>query len=982
MDTMEATGMAAIAREKLGPIKDQLNEAPISADYELNRIFYQVEFAQGLCNLHPARADEWESLISQALDHVAQANVKTVDELQKAREEAEAMWGPLAEVADAYTIHCVGHGHIDMNWKWDWPETVAITNDTFNTVLKLMDEYPDFCFSHSQVSTYALIEKYNPEMFERIAERISEGRWEVTASHWVEADKNIVDSESYCRHVLCSRRYMKQRFGLEPEDVPIDWEPDTFGHSIGVPTYLRSSAVKYYFCCRPGGFGPKRPDMFRWQARDGSTVLVFVPGMGEDGYNGVIMPINIRGLLQFSAATGLKDRMYAYGVGDHGGGPTRGNILAAYDMDSWPVFPHYKLTTVKAFYDLVEPHADKLPLIDHELNFMSQGCYTSREGNKAGARHSETKLGAAEAAAAVAWRLVGKPYPEEDLRDCWHDALFQHFHDILPGCNVQVSREYTSGKHQDVLARTAMTETLSLRQIAARIDTSQDAVVQEPELPPMYKRCGMGGGVGHEAGEGKISQYDNSSGGWPRHFVVFNPTSVQRQDVIGATLWEVDKYVTYFPLERWGERETTKYLYELPFCVRTPSGRRIPAQVLESHAAWMNYYTRLIFPVEPLGGLGYGVYTIFADPPEEEVENAATTTEGSDGWVLENDAIKVEIKSSTGAVHSLLDKANGTELANVDNPLGQVEFIVEEPCGGSAWEIGKLRPPSLPTIKEVRGTASGPYIARVEVDWQVSESTFTTTYEVRHGDPTLYIKLDGFWVERGDEEKGIPSIKMAFPSTLVDPTPCYEVPFGALERTEHNAIEVPALRWAALTGQGNNGKAGFLLLNDAKHGHSLTDGVFRVTLLRSTYEPDPAPEVGLKTMALAVRPYAGDLDPAEATQHAIAFNNELRVVGTEDHEGDLPMAMDGLSVSSGTAVVSGFKKADDEDALVVRLIEYAGEDAEAELVFNETVFGKIKKVEAVDIMERPGGAGEASAGGNTVNVRIPAYGLTSVKVWL
>jgi len=94
------------------------------------------------------------------------------------------------------------------------------------------------------------------------------------------------------------------------------------------------------------------------------------------------------------------------------------------------------------------------------------------------------------------------------------------------------------------------------------------------------------------------------------------------------------------------------------------------------------------------------------------------------------------------------------------------------------------------------------------------------------------------------------------------------------------------------------------------------------------------------------------------------------------------MAMDGLSVSSGTAVVSGFKKADDEDALVVRLIEYAGEDAEAELVFNETVFGKIKKVEAVDIMERPGGAGEASAGGNTVNVRIPAYGLTSVKVWL
>jgi len=966
----------------LDPIKGKISDAPISVDYELNRILYQLEFAQGLCQLNPDRAGEWEKLMARALDSVAQGNITSVDALQKARAEAESMMAPIAEVAGEYTIHCVGHGHIDMNWKWDWPETVAITHDTFNTVLKLMDAYPDFCFSQSQVSTYALIEKYNPEMLERIHARIKEGRWEVTASHWVEADKNIVDSESYCRHILCSRRYLKERFGLEPEDVPIDWEPDTFGHSIGVPTYLQSSAVKFYFCCRTGNFGPDRPDLFRWQARDGSTVLVFVPAMGEDGYNGVIMPINIRGLLAFAGETGLKDRMYAYGVGDHGGGPTRGNILAAYDMDSWPVFPHFKLTTAKAYFELMEPRADELPLLDFELNYMSQGCYTSREGNKAGARHSETKLAAAEAAAAVAWRLVDKPYPEEDLRECWKDALFQHFHDILPGCNVQVSREYTSGKHQDILARTAMTETISLRQIASRIDTSQDVIELEPDRPPMYKRCGMGGGVGHEAGEGKISQYDNSSGGWPRHFVIFNPTAYPREEVTGATLWEVDKYVTYFPLERWSQRETSKYLYELPFCVRTPSGRRIPAQVLESHAAWMNYYTRLVFPVEPLAGLGYGVYTIFAEPPEEEVTGAATATEVPDGWVLQNDGIKVQIDSGSGAVHSLVDKAHGTELADAANPMTGIEYIVEAPRGGSAWEIGELGQAAKPEIKELRGTASGPYIARVEVDWQVSESTFTTTYEVRHGDPTLYMELNGFWVERGDEKKGVPSIKMTFPSSLADSTPCYEIPFGALERAEHNGIEVPALRWAAVTGEGENGRAGLLLLNDAKHGHSLTDGVLRLTLLRSTYEPDPAPEVGLKTMALALRPYAGELDAAGASRAAIAFNNELRVVGTDDHEGDLPMSMDGLSVTAGTAVVSGFKKADDEDALVIRLIEYAGQDADVELVFNETVFGKVTKVETVDLMERPGGGGEARADGNTAQVQVPAYGIATVKVWL
>ena len=70
---------------------------------------------------------------------------------------------PIATVAKTYTIYCVGHAHIDMNWMWSWPETVAVTNDTFATVLKLMDEFPQFRFSQSQASVYAIIEEYNPE---------------------------------------------------------------------------------------------------------------------------------------------------------------------------------------------------------------------------------------------------------------------------------------------------------------------------------------------------------------------------------------------------------------------------------------------------------------------------------------------------------------------------------------------------------------------------------------------------------------------------------------------------------------------------------------------------------------------------------------------------------------------------------------------------------------------------------------------------
>jgi alpha-mannosidase len=105
--------------------------------------------------------------------------------------QAEETLAPIARVAKRYTIHCVGHGHIDMNWMWSWPETVAVTNDTFATVLRLMEEYPTFTFTQSQASVYAILERFNPEMLDQVRRRVKEGRWEVAASHWVENDKNM-----------------------------------------------------------------------------------------------------------------------------------------------------------------------------------------------------------------------------------------------------------------------------------------------------------------------------------------------------------------------------------------------------------------------------------------------------------------------------------------------------------------------------------------------------------------------------------------------------------------------------------------------------------------------------------------------------------------------------------------------------------------------------------------------------------------------
>jgi len=109
---------------------------------------------------------------------------------------------PIQEAAKKTKIFCVAHAHLEMNWMWSYNETVAITLDTFRTVLKLMKEYPELTFSQSQASVYQIVEENDPIMFEEIKKRVKENRWEITVSTWVEADKHMSDGESQARHIL------------------------------------------------------------------------------------------------------------------------------------------------------------------------------------------------------------------------------------------------------------------------------------------------------------------------------------------------------------------------------------------------------------------------------------------------------------------------------------------------------------------------------------------------------------------------------------------------------------------------------------------------------------------------------------------------------------------------------------------------------------------------------------------------------------
>src|SRR6185295_15269553 len=166
--------------------------------------------------------------------------------------------------------------------------------------------------------------------------------------HWVECDKNMAGGEALCRQVLYAKREMGRLFGLTPEELPVDWSPDTFGHAATVPVYLSRAAVKYLYLHRPGFLGAARERAFWWKGPDGSRVLVY--NDMELGYNGVINAWIGAAALGFHGSSGSRDMPYVYGVGDHGGGPTRFDIERARDMATWPIYPTIRFSTARAFF--------------------------------------------------------------------------------------------------------------------------------------------------------------------------------------------------------------------------------------------------------------------------------------------------------------------------------------------------------------------------------------------------------------------------------------------------------------------------------------------------------------------------------------------------------------------------------------------------------------------------------------------------------
>ena len=435
-----------------------------------SRVWCELKYA---ADVSTAAGGPFDALVdraaSLALENLQKNGALTLNDAY-AVEEALS---PMKDEARRYKAHCVGHAHIDMNWMWGYNETANLTVDTFRTVLRLMQEYPE----------------YAPDMLPEIRKRVHEGRWEAAASPWVENDKNMPTGEAFCRHILYTKRYLSKLLELDPDSIEIDFEPDTFGHAATVPEICSKGGVKYYYHCR----GRKAdPCAYVWRAASGSELIVYNE---PHWYNTQVEPKLFTDFPQRCRKYGGYDFLLVYGVGDHGGGPTRRDIERIREIASWPIMPTIEFSTYSRFFKALEAVKDRLPVETGEQNYIFTGCYTSQSRIKMADSISQARIQEAELLSGAAGLYAGDCDRTPILDKAWEGILFNQFHDILPGSGTVETREYAMGNFQRAMAGIQVSASCA----ADRLSRS----IRLPEVPggDGEDTTSDGAGVGFATGE-------------------------------------------------------------------------------------------------------------------------------------------------------------------------------------------------------------------------------------------------------------------------------------------------------------------------------------------------------------------------------------------------------------------------------------------------------------------------------------------------
>jgi len=812
------------------------------------------------------------------------------------------------------TLHMIGNAHLDPVWLWQWQEGLQEVKATFRAVLDLMAEADDFLFTCSSAALYAWVEHNDPAMFNEIRRRVAEGRWEIVGGWWIQPDCNIPGGESYVRQGLYGQRYFKEKFGVT---ATVGYNVDSFGHHGMLPQILRKSGLDAYVFMRPHTHELHVPArLFWWESDDGSRVLAFrLPYSYNTG--GADLAQHVRACMEESPASG-DDLMCFYGVGNHGGGPTRANLESIRTLARDPAYPVLAFSTPSRFFAQARDGLSPIPVVHDELQHHASGCYAAHSGIKRWNRHAEHALLSAEKLSTLAARLVGHPYPD-DLARGWKGVLFNQFHDILAGTSIAPAYDDAHDLYGEALSIAARALNSAVQSMSWRI-----------AIPP---------------GAGDLP------------IVVFNPHAWENVSPIeveigrlvdGSRLIDdegrtLDMQVIHSLATVSGGRNRVLFLAELPsFGYRT---YRIVAPAQSSAVALSSIRDAADTPPTPATsapwiGIGDAAPTIDRQPDAGVADSLVLPSRpeddaSDDAYLLENAHLRVRIDPRSGCIASFYDKRERFEIFRGDGGRG---IVIQD--HSDTWSHGVTRFDDAIGVFAVRKVARierGPVRSSIRVESVYGQSRLRQ-------DILLYRDLDRVEVRvTVDWREQFKALKVRFPLNLSGALRAtYEIPYGHIDRPT-DGEEEPGQRWIDLsgTGHGIEGLYGLGILNDGKYSFDVSDRDLHLTVLRSPiyahhvpYVPRPAADgsyddyhfidQGVQSFIYVLAPHRGGWEDAGIVRRAEELNARPIAYIETFHAGPLPPHGSYLDVDRDNVSVSVVKKAEDNDDVIVRCVEMAG----------------------------------------------------------
>lgn len=778
-------------------------------------------------------------------------------------------------------VSAVGHTHIDTAWLWRLKHTREKCSRSFSTVMRMMEQFPEYIFLQTQPQLYEYIKEDFPELYESIRERVAEGRWEADGAMWVEADCNLTSGESLTRQILIGSKFIKEEFG---KDVHYLWLPDVFGYSWALPQILKKSGIDMFMTTKISWnqYNRMPHDTFYWKGIDGSSVLThFIttptpdsqPGSWFYTYNGDLLPKTVKGVWDaYSEKDMNRDLLISYGYGDGGGGVNRDMLERRRRIDKIPGMPNLKPSTATAYFEKLKENVENtdqfVNVWDGELYLeYHRGTYTSHAYNKRMNRKMELLYREAEWLTVLDALLHGADLAraqQEKLTSGWKHILTNQFHDIIPGSSI-------FEVYEDCRKDYALIEQIGME---VEADFFAGAVKEQERTYSIL----------------------NSNG-----FAVSGAVLLPGERADGAQLADG----TVLPAQRT-EDGLLVWVQDVPSmgCAQvTVSGEESGWNKAVGHTA----------ETSDDGRCDASVCNVCDTVGSQEAPFAVN---GRSIWTPFYELVL----NDHGQIARLYDRQADREVLPKGQRANVLQVFEDKPLGNDAWDIDIFYQQKMREITELTTfeiTECGPVRMTIHMEWSYMSSIVSQ-------DMILYAhdrRID--FVTKADYHEKHQLLKAAFPVDVRTTYGTFDVQYGNVRRPnnwntswDQAKFETVAHRFADLSEHGY----GVSLLNDCKYGHDVKDNVLRITLIKAATYPDHSQDQGEHAFTYALLPHEGDFVEGRTVQSASALNIPLRAL-----KGDIALPFESfIGFDRDCVELDAVKKTEDGKYIAVRFHDFTG----------------------------------------------------------